>query len=450
MKTRHLPALALTGALALGLLGCSDAAPGVDCQGPRAVCQPLEPIAELDGVLAVEGKYTVLNQDALDGDVAVLTVLITLGEVMDPGRAETTAQRAWATAAEVTAPGAALTVQVRAEAGATGPDGQARLSVGVGEDTPGRVQQAFALLQAGAQSVSGHSAQVPDAAAFERLAQLAQAQRFPVELRTGDGRLRYSSSNVPEMDGIELLLELAALDSVAKASLDNSGLAVVASGRGPSQAHADLERWLRKHEPLRNEELSFILFSPSYDILVEGWVGDKKPSYLIPEPVSLPEGVAPWPQDPRAPDCTDRDLAVAATPSDAALGSRFMQLNVQNISSQTCALEGLPAIRFLNAQGAPQKDITLEPMPHVLVERIAIPAGASAMSAMKWSAASTTLDPDVTTGLEVRIMEEGAYVGVPRMADGEPETLDILDGSKVSVSPWVQAMKGWGTPRPAE
>ncbi|GAB3619483.1 hypothetical protein GCM10027417_07430 [Glutamicibacter endophyticus] len=450
MNFRGCRTLALACLLALPLLGCTTPSLDSVCQDHPEICDSLDQARSLDGVRDLSTSTDVLSHEGLDEDSLLFSVTAVLDENLPPERAGSTARQLYDLLEDAFRSERNIAWHGEVNAGVTPGEPQPVLDVALNENSDQQVRQSFILMQAGAIGVHANAAEVSDAAALGRLAELAYAQHFQVELRTTDNSLRYTVWGEPDLEKLELFLEVAGMDSVASAGMDTSKLSVNLAEHSSARNHEELERWLIDHRPLRTDPLPFILFGPSYDVLAEGWLGDKKPSHLIPKPVVLPEGITPWPQDPRAPECTGHDLVVAPAGSDAAAGSRFLQLNVQNISSRTCALEGVPDIRFINTKGNLQRDVTLEPMPDVLAERIAIPAGESAMSAVKWSAASTSLDPDVTTRLEVRTTEQGLHVDVPLITNGERQTLDILDGSTVSVSPWVQAMKGWGTPRPAE
>lgn len=59
---------------------------------------------------------------------------------------------------------------------------------------------------------------------------------------------------------------------------------------------------------------------------------------------------------------------------------------------------------------------------------------------------STSLDPDETVALGIAAARGMTPVELAPAVDGQPTTLDILDGARITQSPWVQARAGWTVP----
>lgn len=68
------------------------------------------------------------------------------------------------------------------------------------------------------------------------------------------------------------------------------------------------------------------------------------------------------------------------------------------------------------------------------------------MTTMKWGAMSTSQDPDETTRLEISLLPGLEPTKLKPQIDGADTSLDILDGAKIRISPWVQALEGWSKP----
>ena len=126
-----------------------------------------------------------------------------------------------------------------------------------------------------------------------------------------------------------------------------------------------------------------------------------------------------------------------------------MSVYAKNISAHACALRSYPQIDFLNEAGEPQQEVQLQPEPGIMLERVLIPAGQAAISTLEWNAMSTSLDPDQTVALRIRAAKAMASDTLTPEYDGQPVSLDILDGATIAQSPWVQARDGWATAQDA-
>jgi hypothetical protein len=192
--------------------------------------------------------------------------------------------------------------------------------------------------------------------------------------------------------------------------------------------------------------VAYTVTEPGYATLLDGWVGGAAPPEPEPRTVPLPDGVTPWPEAPAAPACSGDDLELTLGTPDAAAGGRYLGVLARNVSGGPCALEGVPGLAFRNAEGEPQRNVTVAPQPGIVPGRVVVPAGGQAMATLQWRAMSTALDPDVTTRVEVTPVPGADPVRlVPREPgdSGGATTLDVLDGAEVRVGPWAQAVEGW-------
>lgn len=131
---------------------------------------------------------------------------------------------------------------------------------------------------------------------------------------------------------------------------------------------------------------------------------------------------------------------------DAAVGSRYLSVYATNISDTPCAVQGVANLEFFNEEGHPQTDVTVTADPGISPESVVIPVGETAMTTMKWGAMSTSQDPDETTSLEIALLPGLEPTKLTPQIEGTDTSLDILDGAKIRVSPWVQALEGWSKP----
>nr|WP_246322156.1 DUF4232 domain-containing protein [Nocardioides panzhihuensis] len=137
------------------------------------------------------------------------------------------------------------------------------------------------------------------------------------------------------------------------------------------------------------------------------------------------------------------DLEVTFGGHDAAAGSRQAWIRARNAGAQACAIESVPAVEFLDAAGAAQAGVTIEPYePSMVPARVVVPAGESAMAVIDWQAMSTANDPDVTTALRVTALPGSKPVTIQVSRPSAPSDLDILDGAEVRISPWAQGTPG--------
>lgn len=422
--------------------------------------------ADVPGVGSAEvAGYEVTTRDLKDGDVARVAVDVVLDDGLSPEAASTAAARADALLAAARVDGVrtlSRTTTVRAGEPRTVNDVEIYpLTAWVAEDgDASSVADAFALRRAGATTVSGAGAEVADGEGLVRLAQAAAEQEIAASLRTADGTLQYDASGrVPDAAVARLAAEAAGRPGVASVAVSAQvpedvvvtggvvlGLQVRLAGPTTSPAADAVTRWL--DDPARavgDGHLAYSLTEPGYAERVEGWVAASPPPAPEEHTVPLPAGVDPWPADDAAPACTGDDLRLTLGTPDAAAGGRYLAVHAENVSDRPCALDGVPDLVFRNADGEPQDDVTIEPSaPGVVAGRVVVPPGERALATVQWRAMSTANDPDVTTVVDVvAVPGAGPVPLTPEVPGVGAAELDVLDGAKVRVGPWVQAAEGW-------
>ncbi len=165
-----------------------------------------------------------------------------------------------------------------------------------------------------------------------------------------------------------------------------------------------------------------------------------------------PEGPAPAPLPDTAPPCAEADLALGVAGFDVALGSRYLLLGATNASDEACALGGRPDLVFVRASGTVTPDVTLVPRATnpAPAGPVVVPPGGAAYAELRWSAMSTTQDPDVSVAVRVRAVPGARGVEVPidppepeDMTQEPPTWVDVLAGAEVEVGSWAAAVEGW-------
>ena len=308
---------------------------------------------------------------------------------------------------------------------------------------------AVALREAGATSVSlsvsGERAGSPAKAdvqapkdALVAVATVARSSQRPVDLRGGEAW--YRSNELPDPAAVRLVVDASEHASVTSAQLSApfDPLIVLVEAAAGDGVIDDVSRWLTTYDgyPGRSGQPLAYTVQGTRGGEVEGWVGGKNPP-----PATMPPfgDAEPWPADPTAPSCRMQDLEVTFGGHDAAAGSRQAWIGARNAGGQACAIEGVPAVEFLNPEGAAQTGVTTKAYePSMVPERVVVPAGESVTAVIDWQAMSTANDPDVTTDLRVTALPGGKPVTLPVSWPGAPSDLDILDGAEVRISPWAQ------------
>lgn len=462
---KPLRAGAIIAALALVAVLLVIWKPWDSCDAPDDVCDFLATVGDRDEVLGSQVSSRVSRQDALAAPDLSVDVQFELADQLDPGQAE-----------------AAVTQMAQQiQAGARTPDVQdldLSFVAGPSRAIPGSKSQAyplevteifsratadeqakpallgekaafaFGLRHHGAASVINGSATADNLDQLLKLGEFAAQAKHPVELALTDHSVRYSPTDSTDISELQFLADAAKRGIFQNASIDNSGLNLTLVIEAPAAAEKETRSWLEEHAAFA-EAMPYKLFSAGYEVLAEGWVGDKKPEWLIPRPVALPDNLTSWPQNPSAPWCAEDDLEIVLGTPDAATGSRYLSVHAKNISPRPCALRSYPQIDFLNADGETQPDVQLQPEPGILLERVVIPSDEAVISTLEWNAMSTSLDPDETVALRVAAAKGMTPVELAPAFDGQPATLDILDGAQLRQSPWVQAREGWATPSDA-
>lgn len=326
--------------------------------------------------------------------------------------------------------------------------GATAAGMGSGDAVGDALADAVALREAGATSVSlsvsqpqtGRDQADVDAgnASLVEIATAARARKRPVDL-SGE-RAWYRSNEFPDPVAVRLVVDAAGRPSVTSAQLSApfDPLIVLVEAAEGDRVLADVGRWLTAYDgyPGRSGQPLAYAVQGTRGGEVEGWVGGTTP----PQTTMPPFGdAAPWPADPGAPSCRMADLEVTFGGHDAAAGSRQAWIRARNIGGRACAIEGVPAVEFLNATGTAQTGVTAEPYePSMVPERFVVPSGESAMAVIDWQAMSTANDPDTTTDLRVTALPGSQPVTLPVGRPGAPGDLDILDGAEVRISPWAQ------------
>lgn len=152
------------------------------------------------------------------------------------------------------------------------------------------------------------------------------------------------------------------------------------------------------------------------------------------EPTDPPSDVADS-VDPGFPGrCPIDSVAVRIAGVDAAAGSRFLAVEARNTSQETCLLRGVPDLAFATAQGNEVQPMIV-PADRTTDGEIAqgdpveLAPGAVARAELTWRA-PTGRPEDVAVLI-------AAWAGVPRSA--QIETLDIVDGVEMRLTPWHAA-----------
>lgn len=312
---------------------------------------------------------------------------------------------------------------------------------------------AVALREAGATSLSlsvtgerADSAAKADVRApkdaLTALATVARSSQRPVDLF--GGHAWYRSNELPDPAAVKLVVDASERPSVTSAQLSApfEPLVVLVEAAEGDGVLDEVSRWLTAYDgyPGRSGKPLAYAVQGTRGGEVEGWVGG-----TTPPPTTMPPfgDAEPWPADPGAPSCRMPDLEVTFGGHDAAAGSRQAWIRARNVGGQECAIEGVPAVEFLNAEGAAQTGVTTKPYePSMVPERVVVPAGESVTAVIDWQAMSTANDPDVTTDLLVTALPGGKPVTLPVSWPGAPSDLDILDGAEVRISPWTQGAPG--------
>lgn len=420
------------------------------CDAPKEYCTLASELEDEEGINSIEVGFETTMIDAKDGNSSLASWTVEFDESLGAEQAGQIAHGVSSLIQAFVSGQSKVRSSLRFVAGE--PQESAvpdlvlyPLDVPDSEEVKERIVQAFSLLKLGALSVGSGSAVARDLPTLKILGDYAAGQELPVTLTLDDTSLRYSSDQRLDSAEFDLALEAARLEAVDSVVFDSGGLSLHTNQEEVSQETDRIKDWLAQHAPLE-EPIAFTLSSAGYAKVTEGWVGGKLPASLIARPARLPDGVAPWPKNPSAPACDDGDLELSLGAPDAALGSRYMALSAKNISGASCAIQGYPRIEFRNAQGEPQQDMTIEPMPDIKAQRVVIPAGESIISALKWKAMSTANDPDVSTDLSIVAARGFDAVELIPMDADQATPLDILDGGEVTQSPWLQALDGWRIP----
>ncbi|NYI80499.1 DUF4232 domain-containing protein [Nocardioides panzhihuensis] len=315
------------------------------------------------------------------------------------------------------------------------------------------LDDAVALREAGATSVSlsvaeeraDHPAKADVRASKDALvavATVARSSQRPVDLLGGEAW--YRSNELPDPAAVRLVVNASERPSVTSAQLSApfEPLIVLVDAAEGDRAITDVSRWLIAYDGDPGGSGKPLPFSVegTRGGKAEGWVGgEPPPSVTMP---SFGSG-EPWPVDPGAPSCRMPDLEVTFGGHDAAAGSRQAWIRARNAGAQACAIESVPAVEFLDAAGAAQAGVTIEPYePSMVPARVVVPAGESAMAVIDWQAMSTANDPDVTTALRVTALPGSKPVTIQVSRPSAPSDLDILDGAEVRISPWAQGTPG--------
>ena len=424
--------------------------PWTGCRAPGELCSALKRIKASDGVLDADLDYTLTRRDAKDGDSARASWTVRLADDLSPQVAGSDARQVSDLAKQSGVIGVTIDHVVELVAGE--PSGTNviiyPLMINAGDDPATAVTRAYTLRNAGASRVDGGGVQATDDRTLLKLANLAADQGYRISLALTDGSVRYETYTVVVPADVRLALAAGALDDVDSAVLSGDrSLNVHTTSADDSSRTAAVLQWLSKRKPPNGTPTKYVLSSPGYTRLRQGWIGRQRPPAAKRHGPALPEGVTPWPQDTSAPDCTGGDLKITISRPDAAAGSRYLALLARNTSGRPCALDGVPKLIFRNPTGKPQQDVTFLPAGEgVVSRRVVVPAGSRAIATIKWQAMSTANDPDVTSSVQVSAVPGAKPVRLTPRDEHGPTTLDILDGAEVAVGPWAQAVDGWSVP----
>ncbi|AEG45408.1 DUF4232 domain-containing protein [Isoptericola variabilis] len=376
-----------------------------------------------------------------------VALLLGAGVLVLGGVAALLAWRPWDPVADVPVPGVrTLTTSARVVAGEPRTAGGVELfpvDVPYPSANPGGigVEDAFALREAGAVAVRG-IVEARGGAALVELAGFAAERGIAVSLETGDRTVRYDAyGGVPDVAAARLAVDAASRDgvdgAVYVASTEPHVQVSMTTAVGAPEASA-VAAWLDRHDASTavGHPVAYVLTEPGYAARLEGWVGGRAPAEPEPQPVPTVPATEPWPADERAPSCTGDDLDVSLAGVEAALGTRYASLSARNVSDRPCAVAGFPEVAFLDGDGALQEGVDLVP-DRDRAARVVVPVGEEAVAALLWRAASGT-GRQLTAALEV-VPVPGAAPVLVRVGESP---LDVVDGSEVRTSPWLQAGDG--------
>ncbi|MEV0950653.1 DUF4232 domain-containing protein [Promicromonospora sp. NPDC050249] len=469
-------ALALAALPVLVLAGCT---PGVG-QPPAEIRTAADSVRDLDGVVAVEvtrsspiesarGNFGQREQAAPSS----VSVRVRLDETLragDAGAVTTEAQSLLAADADLlqSRDQVSLSVEYYAETEESDPkqsgygEGPSlHVTTGAGPTTEvvgDAATDAYRLREAGAVSVTiglgdgpgtweddpiAATAQVraPSVDALPGLARTAVELDRSADLSASGGEFR-SAARVPDVGAVALLVAAAERPDVSSATYlaQERRLIVRADTTSPAQDLTALRRWLDRQEYARASG-----YHVAYTVVdaeqteTTGWISGFEPPAQDPDTLPVPEGAAPWPVDPAAPDCTGDDLEVTFGVVDSSLGTRAAHVRARNVSGVPCAIENVPDLVFRNEAGQAQENVTIT-LGDVESARVVVPDGEYVVSAFLWRAMSTANDPDTTTTVEVTAVPGADPVRLDATVDGTRASgLDVLDGAEVRQSPWTQA-----------
>ncbi|GGR43078.1 hypothetical protein J2S40_004299 [Nocardioides luteus] len=266
----------------------------------------------------------------------------------------------------------------------------------------------------------------------------ARDQERPVDVKAGDAW--YRTHGIPDPAAARLTLDVSQRPQVTSAQLaSDSPLVVLVDAAEGDDAIEEVRQWVAAYDRYPGGEAQPLEFTVegTRGGEVAGWVGGKMP----PRTTMPPFGDArPWPDDPAALPCGPRFLEVTFGSQDAALGSRQASLHAVNLGDRPCVVEAVPTVEFLDAEGVPQADVTVDPyQPSMVPERLVVPVGESVTALIDWRAMSTADDPGVTTDLRVIAVPGAEPVTIPVGGPSQPTDLDVLDGAEVRISPWAQS-----------
>lgn len=423
------------------------------CKAPSLMCEAFDDVRSMDGVDSISIDYKVLSHDPKDGDTAQAQWRISLSEELSPAEASSLATQAQQRLTDVLLGDIDLqqysqfTVGSEQEIANEYNQGNFYpLSVIGSENLGSDIEQGYELRRAGAGRVSSGSVFVRDAQSFRAIAEFAATRGYRVAIETDDGTLRYTPDNHIDLEVVDLVLEAGARPEVQSANYQSKSLSLHTVSEEKSAQTMAVKDWVEQRIPPQGEPLKYVISSPGFSTIIENWVGLVLPPELIPRPVQLPQGVQAWAKDSKAPRCTADDVQLELGTPDAATGSRYLAVYAKNISSRPCAVKGIADLEFATADGLPQTGVRVSASANILVERIVIPVGEYAMSAIRWGAMSTANDPDETTTVKVGLLPGFATQSLTPRIEDRATSLDILDGAELETSPWVQALDGWSKP----
>ncbi|MFI2490343.1 DUF4232 domain-containing protein [Promicromonospora kroppenstedtii] len=456
--------LTLAAVSVLVLTGCT---PPADVP-PGEVTSAADAVRELPGVDHVAVTRTPSGAEPVQGNFGQLTeptpstvsVEVTLAGTLEPraaGEAAGEAHRLLVAAAGSVDDGENITM---ASSFVGGPG----LGVSAGPDTTSEVvadavEDGFGLLAAGATTVDlglggggdGSWDDDPLAATahvsaatrddFLEIARAAEDLDRGVELQA-PGVLYRAATRVPDVDAVRLLVAAAARPGVVDATYlsQEQRLTLRSDAEAGSQNLTDLHGWLETQDfATADHPVAYTVMDAAY-AETTGWVSGVEPAGYAPHTLEPFGDAEPWPEDPTAPDCTARDLAVTFGAVDSAAGTRGASVRASNVSGVPCAVENVPELVFLNDAGEAQPDVATEPYePGVVPGRVVVPDGGTVLAPLLWRAMSTANDPDTTTTIEVTTVPRADPVPIDVTTDGTPATgLDVLDGAEVRIGPWTQ------------